>query len=434
MYLQFCVVSLLGGALGRPSLLGASQFPSFPRGARQGHSHHVTPLDGLYNAPPQELYGAPPPEIVEDTQPSYGLPPPPASVAAPAALLPVTVSAPAPAAAPMMMMDPSYSFQFSNEDSEREEANDISGVLTGSYSYKTPGGQDILVKYTAGSDTGFVIQNMEELNAALERSAAEPVEVRASPYSGETAEIEYTGPAVAADMSLEQGYSYGYRLSDKEVSQQADNQGEVTGSYSYSLEDGRKVEVKYTAGKDGFKVDNLEELLASVHPEEDLGPIVESQAAPAVVVARDQLDHNTDYQYEEAEQYVHDEIEAEPYLHVEIPAEVYVHDSTGDVGEPYVHQTGEHGRAVGRKRVQVNKVASSASSASSSSSAASRSFSFQTKGEDQEFTEQSDNEGERIGSYSYISPEGDKITVRYSAGRNGFVILNPEEVLPQPLL
>ena len=94
----------------------------------------------------------------------------------------------------MMMMDPSYSFQFSNEDSEREEANDISGVLTGSYSYKTPGGQDILVKYTAGSDTGFVIQNMEELNAALERSAAEPVEVRASPYSGETAEIEYTAP------------------------------------------------------------------------------------------------------------------------------------------------------------------------------------------------------------------------------------------------
>merc|ERR550532_3546801 len=70
------------------------------------------------------------------------------------------------------MMDPSYSFQFSNEDSEREEANDISGVLTGSYSYKTPGGQDILVKYTAGSDTGFVIQNMEELNAALERSLA----------------------------------------------------------------------------------------------------------------------------------------------------------------------------------------------------------------------------------------------------------------------
>merc|ERR1719510_580045 len=100
------------------------------------------------------------------------------------------------------MMDPSYSFKFSNEDSEREEENDVSGVVTGSYSYKTPGGEDILVRYTAGPDTGFVVQNMEELNAALERSAAEPVQVKASPYTGETAEIEYTGPEVAEDMSL----------------------------------------------------------------------------------------------------------------------------------------------------------------------------------------------------------------------------------------
>ena len=62
-----------------------------------------------------------------------------------------------------------------------------------------------------------------------------------------------------------------------------------------------------------------------------------------------------------------------------------------------------------------------------------RAFSFEANGEEHEFTEKSDDEGERIGSYSYISPEGDKITVRYSAGRNGFVILNPEDVLPQPV-
>jgi len=339
----------------------------------------------------------------------------------------------------MMMMDPSYSFNFANEDSQREEANDISGVLTGSYSYKTPGGQDILVRYTAGPDTGFVIQNMDELNAALERSAAEAVEVKASPYSGETAEIEYNGPGVAEDMSLLRDYSFGYRVSDQEVSQEADTEGEVTGSYSYSLEDGRQVEVRYTAGKDGFKVDNLEELMEIVHAEEDLGQYgaAESPAvAPAVVVAaRDKLVQNTDHEAEpyvhqeiEAEPYVHQEIEAEPYVHQEIEAEPYVHDPTGDVSEPYVQQTGPAGRPIARKRVAVNK------SASSHASAASRSFSFQTKAEDQEFSEQSDNDGERIGSYSYITPEGDKITVRYSAGKNGFVILNPEEVLPQPLL
>jgi len=380
----------------------------------------------LYGAPPEEpleQYG----ETVEETvaQPSYDLPPAPA---------------PAPAPATMMVMDPSYSFQFSNEDSQREEENDISGVLTGSYSYKTPGGQDILVKYTAGADTGFVIQNMEELNAALERSAAEPVEVVASPYSGETAEIQYSGPEVRADMSLDLGYSYGYTGQGQAASQQADSQGEVTGSYSYTMEDGREVEVRYTAGKDGFRVENLEDLMATVHAEEDLGQYgaVESEPAVAeVVVARAQIEEEE--QQHEAEPYVHQDMpyvhqdmpyvhQDMPYVHEEIEALPYVHDTTGDVAQPHVQKTEGNSRPIGRKRVAVKK------DKTSETSAASRSFSFQTEGEDQQFSEESDSEGERIGSYSYISPEGDKITVRYSAGRNGFVILNPEEVLPQPVV
>ena len=276
----------------------------------------MAPLDGLYSAPalePLEQYG----ETVEETeaQPSYDLPPAPPAPPAPAT---------------MMVMDPSYSFQFSNEDSQREEENDISGVLTGSYSYKTPGGQDILVKYTAGPDTGFVIQNMEELNAALERSAAEPVEVKASPYSGQEAELQFSGPEVRADMSLEQSYSYGYTSQDQAVAQQADSEGEVSGSYSYSLEDGREVEVKYTAGKDGFRVDNLEDLMATVHAEEDLGQYgaaesedVAAEVVAEVVVARDQSD---DEQQHEAEPYVHQDM---PYVHEEIEALPYVHDATG---------------------------------------------------------------------------------------------------------
>merc|ERR1712111_112475 len=82
-------------------------------------------------------------------------------------------------------------------------------------------------------------------------------------------------------------------------------------------------------------------------------------------------------------------------------------------------------KSIGRRRVAVNKH-------QSTSAAVDRSFSFETKADDHEFTEKADTGGERIGSYSYITPEGDRITVRYSAGKNGFVILNPEEVLPQP--
>merc|ERR1712115_745098 len=39
--------------------------------------------------------------------------------------------------------------------------------------------------------------------------------------------------------------------------------------------------------------------------------------------------------------------------------------------------------------------------------------------------------GERTGSYSYVNPDGENILVKYSAGKDGFVILNPREVLPQ---
>ena len=38
--------------------------------------------------------------------------------------------------------------------------------------------------------------------------------------------------------------------------------------------------------------------------------------------------------------------------------------------------------------------------------------------------ESSDVNGERMGSYSYVTPEGEQITVRYRAGVNGFEILN----------
>merc|ERR1711997_461891 len=163
-----------------------------------------------------------------------------------------------------------------------------------------------------------------------------------------------------------------------------------------------------------------------------------------VVVARAQIEEEE--QQHEAEPYVHQDMpyvhqdmpyvhqdmpyvhQDMPYVHEEIEALPYVHDTTGDVAQPHVQKTEGNSRPIGRKRVAVKK------DKTSETSAASRSFSFQTEGEDQQFSEESDSEGERIGSYSYISPEGDKITVRYSAGRNGFVILNPEEVLPQPVV
>ena len=62
------------------------------------------------------------------------------------------------------------------------------------------------------------------------------------------------------------------------------------------------------------------------------------------------------------------------------------------------------------------------------------SFNFAVDESDHSFQETADVTGERAGSYSYITPDGQMLEVRYTAGKNGFVILNPEEVLPQQVL
>merc|ERR1719430_1370717 len=127
--------------------------------------------DALYGAPaavaPDTLYGAPAEELPSYSEelPSYvELPRDESS------------SEEVEATTTGMMMDPSYYFQYKSADSERTEDADSTGAVVGSYSYLSPGGQEIVVRYKAGADTGFVIENQEELNSALLRAASEPFE------------------------------------------------------------------------------------------------------------------------------------------------------------------------------------------------------------------------------------------------------------------
>merc|ERR1711971_1417083 len=128
--------------------------------------------DSLYGAPaaaPDTLYGAPAEELptYSEELPSYvELPLEESS----------SVEVVEATTAGVMMMDPSYYFQYKSLDSERTEDADSNGDVVGSYSYLSPGGQEIVVRYKAGADTGFVIENQEELNSALLRAASEPFE------------------------------------------------------------------------------------------------------------------------------------------------------------------------------------------------------------------------------------------------------------------
>jgi hypothetical protein len=56
------------------------------------------------------------------------------------------------------------------------------------------------------------------------------------------------------------------------------------------------------------------------------------------------------------------------------------------------------------------------------------SFNFSVTAAELCFHEVADVSGERTGSYSFVTPEGSVVEVHYTAGTDGFVIVNPEDL------
>merc|ERR1711983_424000 len=182
----------------------------------------------------------------------------------------------------------------------------------------------------------------------------------------------------------------------------ADVNGEVQGQYSYTNAEGNVISVRYKAGADiGFVVENEEELSAAARraeasqQSEVSSSNTQPHADPLPLAAPDTLYGAP----------------AAPEADYSLPLPSYNEPSPPDTlyGAP-----------------SESVAASNAAPAMVMDA----SFNFQVDESDHSFQEEADQAGERTGSYSYISPAGDTIEVRYRAGRDGFVILNPEEVLP----
>ena len=274
----------------------------------EGDDEDVLPSP-LSGAPPplESLYSAPPPAPVAQPSSLYG---------APAPLEPLPsyqeeelVAAPQ----AMMMMDPSYNFAYTGDAGNREESADSQGIVTGSYSYLSPEGNEILVRYTAGPDTGFVIENSDELaasvreatNAGAEAAAAravlvaEPLPLAPTSAASDSVVISVPDslygappaeslpsyqeeivppnslygapaeslpsyeeqPAAAPQMVMDASFNFSVDEEEHQFEEEADRTGERTGSYSYLAPDGTLVKVRYTAGRDGFVILNPEEVL-----------------------------------------------------------------------------------------------------------------------------------------------------------------------------
>merc|ERR1712128_16193 len=367
-------------------------------------------------------------------------------------------------------IDSSYTHAYEGSDKAHGEKADASGNVKGSYSFKTVDGQDFEVKYTSGIG-GFVVENLEELLAKSNPQSAEYAavvaehaaiaakqealasdaqtviaarsdsvsvpaaeayfheEIEAEPYIHEEIEAEpyihedvpYVHKEFAAETYIhddgssatantDSGYDFAYNGENAERQESADASGLIKGSYKYTNAEGNDINVVYEAGSGiGFVVKNQDDLNAAISKATEDG---------AVVAAARQAEDSA----------------ASSYSAAALPLPGYG-DSTDSVSTFALPESNAL-PAYGRRRVQVKKQSVAATNQHAAVESSGRalmdaSFNFNAVGDDHEFMESADVAGERTGSYSYVNPEGDNILVKYTAGKNGFVILNPRDVLPQ---
>ena len=356
----------------------------------------------LYEAPapvnpPQTLYSAPANNPQISTL--YEAP-------SPANPLPVYEES-APAGATMMNMDASYSFAYNGDESSRQEESDPNGNIKGSYQYIDSEGKTIKVHYSAGAETGFVIESQDEISedqdwindpneiAEVSKLAQEAFN---HPLNGhdqnldqygqnldqygqnldqkkteEESSIFFQQPTIDQDTWIQsKSYEFGYENDLLQRNEIAQNDGSVQGSYTIPDVNGEPIVVKYRAGsKTGFVIDNFAEVQQRTNPEfkakRKMKVVKKPRKKPAVQINNDLSNYSPRF-------------EKRP--------------------EPLENSDA--------------------------------SFAFKVESQDLSHEEKSNAEGERTGSYSYTDPTGRLITVKYRAGKNGFVILNPKDVLPKP--
>ncbi|GIX92163.1 uncharacterized protein CEXT_524031 [Caerostris extrusa] len=186
--------------------------------------------------------------------------------------------------APQPQVAPSpYSFGYEAEGSARQESSDGSGKVTGSYKVTNEDGSVRVVKYVA-DDQGFRAdidtneagtKSSNPSNVAVKSAFVEPpapahpapqryvAPVQPAPQKYAQPSTSYGGQyeqkPIQFNMGSNQGaYSFNYeaQLEDggsSAHSENADGSGKVSGYYSLSGADGRRRQVDYSSGTEGFQ-------------------------------------------------------------------------------------------------------------------------------------------------------------------------------------
>lgn len=291
----------------------------------------------------------------------------------------------------------SYKYGFSDNDLSRSEVSDEDGNVQGTYTIPDVNGKPILVKYHAGPSTGFVIENMAEVQArtnpelinapqpstTIEPSKplepSEPIQTIRSKNGRRLKVVKkarkpFVDP-LAEDRDASYKFAYGSAEASESRQEESDSKGNIRGQYRYTNQDGNPILVRYSAGANrGFVIENSKELNENVAKATNDFAIKRKMK----IVTRRRKNRNNGSK--RGRSFFRDPISSQ------------------------------------RNQIVLPK----------------KSFSFKAKNAAGSFEESADSNGERFGSYNFVNGQGKSVVVRYRAGRNGFQILNPDDVLPKP--
>ena len=181
----------------------------------------------------------------------------------------------------------SYKYGFSDNDLSRSEVSDEDGNVQGTYTIPDVNGKPILVKYHAGPSTGFVIENMAEVQArtnpelinapqpstTIEPSKplepSEPIQTIRSKNGRRLKVVKkarkpFVDP-LAEDRDASYKFAYGSAEASESRQEESDSKGNIRGQYRYTNQDGNPILVRYSAGANrGFVIENSKELNENV--------------------------------------------------------------------------------------------------------------------------------------------------------------------------
>merc|ERR1712106_379250 len=273
------------------------------------------------------------------------------------------------------------------------------------------------------TDSNRIISGPSETSIVEESEVIYTSPLEDNSYSGSEIEyddIESDNLSYNADVKLEtttmfmdKSYNFAYSGEKARRQEEANPTGIIHGQYSYVNAEGNEIVVKYKAGADiGFVIENQEELNAAVRKATDDGSV-------AAAAAKRALENNQ-------------------YHSSPVKAEVH-HLPIGSGSEEFTNSQPSYSKTEGLLRTNSKTKDTPDSIAAydqgtgqvNQPTEMDASFKYKVNEVDHTFEEEADSAGERTGSYTYVNPSGDTIGVRYRAGRRGFVILNPDQVLPR---